>query len=104
MPKDPRWFEKIQFRGPRKITVDVGKMAQAFKTLSRNAGMNGTRWFEEQGLNADDEMRSHIRFLARTKALCEKEGVDFNLVMEPTPGAAQAGQQQDQQQKDEDDK
>lgn len=96
MPKDPRWFEKIQFRGPRKITVDVGKMATAFKVLTRNCGMSTPRFLEEQGLNADEEMRSHIRFLRRTMDECERQGVDFNLIMEPTPGAAQAQQQEQQ--------
>lgn len=94
MPKDQRWFEKIQFRGPRKITVDVGRMANAFKTLTRNAGMSIPRWLEEQGLNADEEMRSQIRFLRRTQDLCDAEGVDFNLIFEPTPGAISQQQAQ----------
>lgn len=85
--KDPRWFEKILFRGPRKLTVDIGRMAQAFKTLTRNAGMSIPRFLEEQGLDADEEMRSHIRFLGRVQRMCEEEGVDFNLIMEPTPGS-----------------
>lgn len=85
-PKDPFWYEKIQFRGPRKITVDVGRMATAFKTLTRNAGMSIPRFLEEQGLDADMEMDSQIRFLARTKAKCEAEGLDFSLIYEPTPG------------------
>lgn len=86
-PKDRFWFEKILFRGPRKITVDVGRMASAFKTLTRNAGMSTPRFLEEQGLDADAEMRAHIRFLGRVKKMCEAEGVPFDLVMEPTPGA-----------------
>lgn len=86
-PKDRFWFEKILFRGPRKITVDVGRMASAFKTLTRNAGMSTPRFLEEQGLDADAEMRAHIRYLGRVKRMCEEEGVPFDLVMEPTPGA-----------------
>jgi capsid protein len=86
-PKDARWFEKILFRGPRKITVDIGRQAQAFNTLTRNAGMSTTRWFEEQGLDADQEMRSHIRFLGRVRRICDEEGVPFELVVEPTPGS-----------------
>jgi capsid protein len=85
-PKDPFWFDKILFRGPRKITVDVGRMANAFKTLTRNCGMSIPRFLEEQGLDADAEMSDQIRFLARTKAKCEAEGVDFNMLYEPTPG------------------
>lgn len=86
-PKDPRWFEKILFRGPRKITVDIGRQAQAFNTLTRNAGMSTPRWFEEQGLDADQEMRSHIRFLGRVRRMCDEEGVPFEMVVEPTPGS-----------------
>lgn len=85
-PKDPFWFEKILFRGPRKLTVDVGRMANAFKTLTRNAGMSIPRFLEEQGLDAYSEMRDQIRFLKFVKELAEKEGVDVNWIYEPTPG------------------
>lgn len=85
-PKDPYWFEKILFRGPRKLTVDVGRMATAFKTLTRNAGMSIPRFLEEQGLDAYAEMRDQIRFLRFIKELAEKEGVDVNWLYEPTPG------------------
>lgn len=87
MPKDPLWYSKLVFRGPRKITVDVGRMATAFKTLTRNAGMSIPRFLEEQGLDADQEMDDHIRFLARTQKKCNEWGVDFNLLYEPTPGS-----------------
>lgn len=86
-PKDPLWFTKLLFRGPRKITVDIGRMAQAFKTLTRNAGMSIPRWFDEQGLDADTEMDETIRFLARTKRVCEENGLPFETVFEPTPGS-----------------
>jgi len=85
-PKDPYWFEKILFRGPRKITVDVGRMANAFKTLTRNAGMSIPRFLEEQGLDAYAEMRDQIRFLKFVKETSEAEGVDVNWLYEPTPG------------------
>ena len=87
MPKDPLWYSKLVFRGPRKITVDVGRMATAFKTLTRNAGMSIPRFLEEQGLDADQEMDDHIRFLARTQKKCVEWGVDFSLLYEPTPGS-----------------
>ena len=86
-PKDPLWYSKLVFRGPRKITVDVGRMATAFKTLTRNAGMSIPRFLEEQGLDADQEMDDHIRFLARTQKKCVEWGVDFSLLYEPTPGS-----------------
>jgi capsid protein len=85
-PKDAYWFEKILFRGPRKLTVDVGRMATAFKTLTRNAGMSIPRFLEEQGLDAYAEMRDQIRFLKFIREESEKEGVDVNWLYEPTPG------------------
>jgi len=87
--KDPLWFTKLVFRGPRKITVDLGRTAQAFKTLTRNAGMSIPRWFDEQGFDADSEMDEQIRFLARVKRRCEQEGIEFSSVFEPTPGSVQ---------------
>ncbi|WP_395736287.1 phage portal protein [Prosthecobacter sp.] len=84
--KDPWWFSKLVFRGPRKLTVDVGRMATAFKTLTRSAGMSIPRWFEEQGLDPIGEMREHILFLKKVKAMCEEADIDFGSVFEPTPG------------------
>lgn len=86
-PKDPWWFSKLVFRGPRKITVDIGRMATSFKVLTRNAGMSIPRWFDEQGLEGIDEMSESIRFLGKVKKMCDAEGIDFSLVMEPTPGS-----------------
>lgn len=85
-PKDPYWFEKILFRGPRKLTVDVGRMATAFKTLTRNAGMSIPRFLEEQGLDAYSELRDQIRFLKFVKQHAEDEGVPVEWLYEPTPG------------------
>lgn len=87
--KDPLWFSKLVFRGPRKITVDVGRMASAFKTLTRNAGMSIPRFLEEQGLDAYEEMRDHIKFLKSVKGMCEDAGIPFETVFEPTPGSVQ---------------
>lgn len=84
--KDPEWFTKIVFRGPRKISVDVGRMATAFKTLTRNAGMSIPRWLEEQGLDAYAEMRDNVRFLRAVREMCEADGVPVEWVYEPTPG------------------
>lgn len=86
-PKDPLWFSKLVFRGPRKLTVDVGRMATAFKTLTRSAGMSIPRWFEEQGLDGKEEMKENIKFLKYVKELSENEGVPVEWVYEGTPGA-----------------
>lgn len=88
-PKDPLWYSKLVFRGPRKLTVDVGRMATAFKTLTRNAGMSIPRFLEEQGLDAYEEMRDHVKFLKAVKAMCEDANIPFETVFEPTPGSVQ---------------
>lgn len=85
-PKDPWWFTKIVTRGPRKLTVDIGRMANAFKILTRNAGLSIPRFFEEQNLDAYDEMRDNITFLKEVRAMCEAEGVPVEWLYEPTPG------------------
>lgn len=85
--KDPLWFTKLVFRGPKKITVDLQRMAQTFKILVHNAGMSIPRWFEEQSLDADTEMSDQIRFLGRVKKMCEEEGINFETVFESTPGS-----------------
>lgn len=85
--KDPLWFSKLVFRGPRKITVDIGRMATAFKTLTRNAGMSIPRWFNEQGFDGNQEIDEQIRFLSRAKKKCEESGIPFELLFEPTPGS-----------------
>lgn len=85
--KDPLWFSKLVFRGPRKITVDVGRMATAFKTLVRNGAMSIPRFLEEQGLDAYEEARDNFKFLKYLKELYESGDVPIDWVMEPTPGA-----------------
>lgn len=86
-PADPFWFTRLVMRGPRKLTVDIGRMANAFKTLSRNAGVSIPRWFEEQGLDADQEMADNIRFLKRVRARCAEEDVPVEWIYEATPGS-----------------
>lgn len=86
-PSDPYWFTKLVFRGPRKLTVDLGRMATAFKTLTRNAGMSIPRFLDEQGLDAYSEARDNIKYLRAVKDMCEKEGVPIDWMYEPTPGS-----------------
>lgn len=85
-PVDPYWFSKLVFRGPKKLTVDIGRMANAFKTLTRNCGLSTPRWFEEQGLDGDQEMDDQIRFMRRVMQKCEAAGVPVEWLFEPTPG------------------
>lgn len=85
--KDPLWYSKLVFRGPRKITVDVGRLASAFKTLTRNGAMSIPRWLEEQGFDAYEEARDNFKFLRYLKELYASGDVPIEWVMEPTPGS-----------------
>jgi capsid protein len=87
MPKDPLWFSKLVFRGPRKLTVDIGRMASAFKILVRNGAMSIPRFMEEQGLDAYEEARDNFKFLKFLKDQYENGDVPIEWVMEPTPGS-----------------
>jgi capsid protein len=86
-PKDPYWFSTLVFRGPKKLTVDLGRMANAFKTLTRNAGMSIPRFLDEQGLDAYAEISDNIKYLKRVREMCDQHGVPVEWVYEPTPGA-----------------
>jgi len=86
-PKDQYWFSKLVFRGPRKLTVDLGRMANAFKTLTRNAGMSIPRFLDEQGLDAYAEARDNFKFLSFLKKMYADGDVPIEWVYEPTPGA-----------------
>jgi len=86
-PKDPLWYSKLVFRGPRKITVDVGRMATAFKTLTRNGAMSIPRFLEEQGLDAYEEARDNYKFLKYIKEMYADGDVPIDWVMEATPGS-----------------
>ena len=85
-PKDPYWFSKLVFRGPRKLTVDLKGMANSFKTLVRNAGMSIPRFLDEQGLDAYAEARDNFKFLQFLKKMYADGDVPVEWVYEPTPG------------------
>lgn len=95
-PADPFWFSKLVFRGPRKLTVDLGRMANAFKTLTRNAGMSIPRFLDEQGLDAYAEMTDNIKYLKKVRETCQQHGVPVEWVYEPTPGSMNGQPPQEQ--------
>jgi len=84
--KDPTWW-RASYRGPAKLTVDMGRTADANIKLIRNMALSHERLFDERGQDAREEILSEIRFVKWAKEQCEKEGIDFNLLWEPTPGA-----------------
>lgn len=84
--KDPRWWSAA-YRGPAKLTVDMGRTADASIKLMKNGALSHPRYFEERAQDARQEMRDQIKFLAWMKKEAEKEGVPITWLLEPTPGA-----------------
>lgn len=84
--RDPYWWA-CDWHGPAKITVDLGRTADANIALSRNLMMSHERFWEERGGNAYDEARKEIRFRKWLKDECEREGLKVEELIEPTPGA-----------------
>jgi len=96
MCKDPFWWA-CAWRGPAKLTVDMGRTAQAAVLLMKNCGLSHVRYYEERALDAYEEAGEEIEFLGWLKKECAKNDLDFNLLLEPTPGAApKAGNDPDQ--------
>lgn len=83
--KDPIWWATT-WRGPAKLTVDLGRTADANIKLMKNGGLSHVRYFEERGLDADAEIMEEILFHKRVNEACAKHGVDPNRILEPSPG------------------
>lgn len=88
--KDPEWWA-CAWRGPAKLSVDMGRTAQAAVLLSKSGMLSHVRYYEERALDAYDESQEQIKFLAWLKKQCTEAGVDFNLIIQPTPGAISGG-------------
>jgi capsid protein len=83
--KDPVWWA-TSWRGPAKLTVDIGRTADANIKLLRSGAMTYSRYYDERSLEVRDEWRQQIQDLKWLQAECDREGVDMNRIIEPTPG------------------
>jgi capsid protein len=86
MCNDPEWWVTA-WRGPAKLTVDMGRTADAAVLLMKNAALSHVRYYEERAQDAYEEAEEQIEFLSWLKERCTQAGVDFSLLIEPTPGA-----------------
>jgi capsid protein len=84
--KDPEWWAAA-YRGPAKLTVDIGRSADAAIKLMKNAALSHVRYHEERAQDAYDEAEEEIQFKAWLKTRCAEMGVDYTELSEPTPGA-----------------
>jgi capsid protein len=84
--KDPFWWA-ADWHGPAKSNVDYGRNADADIALVRNGMMSTPRYCEERNRDAFDEADKQIAFLKYVQEQAEANGVPFECVIEPTPGA-----------------
>lgn len=84
--RDPEWWAAA-YRGPAKLTVDMGRSADAAIKLIKNGALSHVRYFEERAQDAYEEAQEQIDFLAWLKAQCAAAGLAITDLIEPTPGA-----------------
>lgn len=84
--RDPEWWASA-WRGPAKLTVDLGRSADAAIKLLKNGGLTHVRYHEERAQDAYEEAEEQIQFLAWLKGRCNEAGLAYTDLIEPTPGA-----------------
>lgn len=84
--QDPEWWAAA-WRGPAKLTVDLGRTADAAIKLMKNAALSHVRYYEERNQDPYAEMDEEIQFRSWLRKRCSDAGVDYNELIEPTPGA-----------------
>lgn len=84
--KDPEWW-LASYRGPAKLTVDIGRTADAAIKLMKNGALSLERYYEERNQDARSEIRSHLELVRWTMDEAERLGVPATMIFEPTPGA-----------------
>lgn len=84
--RDPQWWVSA-WRGPAKLTVDMGRSADAAIKLIKNGALSHVRYFEERAQDAYEEAEEQIQFLAWLKKRADEAGVPIAWLIEPTPGA-----------------
>ncbi len=83
--KDPSWWN-CSWRGPAKLTVDMGRTADANLKLLKGGALSYSRYYEERALEARDEWAQQIQDLKWLDAECAKNGIEPSRIIEPTPG------------------
>jgi lambda family phage portal protein len=84
--RDPFWWTTT-WRGPAKLTVDMGRTAQANIELMRNGMLSHSRFYNSHGLEAQDEWDQQIEDLRLLQEKCAKAGVDINRILMTPPGS-----------------
>jgi hypothetical protein len=86
--KDKEWWV-ASYRGPAKLTVDIGRTADAAIKLMKNGALSLERYYEERNQDARGELRSHLELVRWTMDEAQRLGVPVEMIFEPTPGVVQ---------------
>lgn len=83
--RDPIWWA-LEWQGPAKLTVDIGRTADANIKLLKNGLGSFEAYFEERGQDARTQHMRQIEHLVWLKKTCEDKGIPIEWLIEPTPG------------------
>jgi lambda family phage portal protein len=93
-PGDDWW--RVDFVAPQRLTVDTGRDGKLRLDLARAGLLSTTRYFNELGQDADQEVddmiRDRCRLKRRLREISAEEGEEVTLeeIIPPAPGAAVA--------------
>jgi Bacteriophage capsid protein len=79
--RDPDWWA-CAWRGPAKLTVDMGRTAEANIKLVRNGMLSHERYYEERALDAQEELTSQMDFLQWLREECEERNLPIEWILE----------------------
>ena len=82
--KDPEWWVAA-WRGPAKLTVDMGRSADAAIKLRQAGLLSFNRYYEERCQDARDEWAQQIQDLVWLKGRCIEAGVDIREIIGTGP-------------------
>jgi len=90
-PGDDWW--RHEWLAPRKITVDSGRDARAYSEQLDKGHLSPTRFYNMQGLRAEEEEQDVIDTYLRRQAKCQALGLDVtqvfpNSLRTPSPSAS----------------
>lgn len=84
--KDPVWWA-TSWRGPAKLTVDIGRTADANIKLMQHGALSHSRYFDERSLEVRDEWAQEVDDLAWLDQYAASKGVDPSRIIARPPGS-----------------
>lgn len=100
-PGDDWW--RHEWLAPKKITVDSGRDARAYSEQLDKGHLSPTRFYNMQGLRAEEEEEDVIQTYLRRKQKCEALGLDVEKVFPNTLRNGLAAQQPAEDTQDDED-